>query len=161
MFFVILLLGYRNAFSNREIPARPPLNGWKTKSGVHSANPRLKIYKPASWNWNTSCPNSPTSNPVSKKGGERVAKMNTQHSSGVFKCIEVGLLPKIKIDEDRPYDSHDFKGHTDKSLTALSECLALITEMESHVLLDNSRSIVALAVLLCGENTDASKVCLL
>ena len=67
--------------------------------------------------------------------------------------ISSGLLPKLCVGEERPYNEQDFASHLPRSHASLLTCLDLFKEQE--LILDVS--VVTPVILLCGEHTEASR----
>ena len=67
--------------------------------------------------------------------------------------ISSGLLPKLCVGEERPYNEQDFASHLPRSHASLLTCLDLFKEQQT--ILDVS--VVTPVILLCGEHTEASR----
>ena len=65
--------------------------------------------------------------------------------------IRSGLLPKISVGEERPYNEQDFANHLPRSHAALATCIEVVKECELEDV-----SVAAPVILLCGEHTEAS-----
>lgn len=93
------------------------------------------------------------------KAGVYPVKVDSEGSmkdlSTAISDIRSGLLPKLSVGEERPYNEQDFANHLPRSHASLATCLELVKECELEAIRDIS--VAAPVILLCGEHTEASR----